>query len=229
VIINDVPGSAREGFQAMAAAEHGLLAAVWLDLRATGTRLYGSYSQDGGASWSKNVAIYESPDGTICQCCGPSLAFSGPHTAAVMFRNVIHGSRDMYLTTWRLGGQIAAPEKLGMGSWQINACPMDGGGFAHLGKDTEAAFRREHTVYLDKPGQPEIPLGDGKDVALALTTKGAYVAWTDQSGVELHEPGRHELLCLSPSGGYPALAALPGGEVLASWEQDGKIELKVVR
>ena len=46
--------------------------ATWLDDRGKGKRLYGASSKDGGASWSRNVLIYESPSGTICQCCHPT-------------------------------------------------------------------------------------------------------------------------------------------------------------
>jgi hypothetical protein len=229
VIINDFPGSAREGLHSMAAESHGELAAVWLDLRAKGTRLYGAHSKDDGATWSKNVLIYESPDGTICQCCDPSVVFSGKHETEVMFRNVRQGARDMYLADWNLDGQVAQPRKLGTGSWQINGCPMDGGGLAHRGGTTVTAWRRDETVYLDQAGQPEIALGDGKDVALTLSAKGPYVAWSSPSGIELHEPDRKQPVCLSPAGSFPALTSLANGSVLATWEQEGAIELKVIR
>src|SRR6478752_5388265 len=58
--INDEPASAREGLHSMAAGGNGLLFATWLDLRSKGTRLYGASSKDGGATWSRNVAVYES-------------------------------------------------------------------------------------------------------------------------------------------------------------------------
>ena len=70
--VNDVPSSAREGLHAMAAGGNNTLFATWLDLRKKGTRLYGSVSHDGGASWSANRLVYESPSGTVCQCCHPT-------------------------------------------------------------------------------------------------------------------------------------------------------------
>ncbi len=97
VRINDVPGAAREGLHAFAADAQGNVAVVWLDLRETGTRLFGSYSKDAGRTWSKNVLVYQSPDGTICQCCHPSLLALGNGEFAVMFRNAVGGARDMYL------------------------------------------------------------------------------------------------------------------------------------
>jgi Neuraminidase (sialidase) len=72
VKVNDVPGAAREGLHSMAAG-NGWVVAVWLDLRANGTRIYGARSDNGGATWSKNFLVYESPDGSVCQCCHPSV------------------------------------------------------------------------------------------------------------------------------------------------------------
>src|ERR1039458_7335964 len=73
-VINDVASAAREGLHAMVAGGNGVVFAVWLDLRQKGTRLYGSTSHDGGATWSPSVLVYESPSGTVCQCCHPSAA-----------------------------------------------------------------------------------------------------------------------------------------------------------
>jgi hypothetical protein len=228
VAINDVPGSAREGLHAMAAGKHGEIAVVWLDLRSAGTRLYGSYSKDDGVTWSKNVLIYESPDGTICQCCDPSITSSGKNHFDVMFRNDLQGARDLYLTNWHLDGQLSEPRKLGTGSWNINACPMDGGGVAHHGSTTATAWRRDRTVYLDEPGKPEVAIGQGKDVALALSAKGPYVAWTSSSGIELHRPGENQPISLSSAGNFPVLTNLANGSVIAAWEQDGKIQIEIV-
>ncbi len=229
VVINDAPGSAREGLHAMTAGGQHELAAAWLDLRATGTRLYGAYSTDDGATWSKNVLLYEAPGGTICQCCDPSLVFSDKHQVQVMFRNVNDGSRDMYLAAWNLSGQVSPPLKLGNGSWQINACPMDGGGMVRVGSNTVTVWRRQETVYLDEPGHPEVALGNGKDVAITKSAKGIYVAWSGASGIEIHQPGAKEPICVSPAGGFPALTGLPNGSLLAAWEQDGAIKLTVLQ
>jgi photosystem II stability/assembly factor-like uncharacterized protein len=65
-VVNDVPGAAREGFHAIAEDAKGNLTVVWLDLRVKGTTLYSSRSSDGGRTWSKNVLVYASPSGTIC-------------------------------------------------------------------------------------------------------------------------------------------------------------------
>ena len=81
-VINDVPGAANEGLHAIVADAKGNTFAVWLDKRGAGTQLYGSRSVDGGRTWAKNVIVYASPDGTICQCCDPSW----PLTPRARFR-----------------------------------------------------------------------------------------------------------------------------------------------
>ena len=227
VVVNDVGGAAREGLHTMAAGEGGQVAAVWLDLRAKGTRLYGAYSQDGGKTWSKNLLIYESPNGTICQCCHPSLVSSGKDTYAVMFRNAIDGNRDMYLSEWHTNGSVSIPQKLGKESWALNACPMDGGGITRKGNGIVTAWRRDHTVFLDTPGQSEKALGEGKDVAIAASPKGAYIAWTNATGVQLQKPGKEAPVILSPTGSFPVLTTLTDGSILAAWEQDGEIATRV--
>jgi hypothetical protein len=81
-------------------------------------------------TWSKNLMIYESPAGTICECCHPSAAIDSEGQVLVMWRNWLAGSRDMYLVRSRDGLTFSKPEKLGSGTWKLNACPMDGGGLA---------------------------------------------------------------------------------------------------
>jgi len=88
--INDTPKAAREGLHAMVGDAEGHMAAAWLDDRGgKGKRLYGTFSSDAGRTWSRNVLLYESPEGTICQCCDPSLAAMGNGEFTVMWRNVL--------------------------------------------------------------------------------------------------------------------------------------------
>ncbi|MBV8831052.1 MAG: exo-alpha-sialidase [Acidobacteriaceae bacterium] len=227
VMINDVAGSAREGLHSMIVGQTGEFAAVWLDLRSSRTQLYGAYSED-GVRWSKNELLYQSPDGTICQCCAPSIAPSDNDQFIVMFRNCLGGARDMYSIRWGPGTPTGTPEKLGVGSWQIAACPMDGGGIAHYAHTTATAWRRDHSVYVDVPGQPEKAVGEGTDVALALAPTGPYVAWKGNSGIEVKTPDRQIPFQLSFTGSFPALTALPGGAVLVAWEGNGPIELQTI-
>jgi photosystem II stability/assembly factor-like uncharacterized protein len=230
VPVNDVPGAAREGLHAMAGRD-GILFATWLDLRSQGTKLYGSVSRDGGRSWAKNVLVYESPSGTICQCCHPSVAISPAGAVTVMFRNALDGARDMYLTESKDGARFSPARKLGEGTWMLNACPMDGGG---LGFDAQAkpvtAWRREKQIFLTDAAGMERRIGDGKDPAVATGRKGVYTAWTSPAGVVALAPGQAEPVVLSKeaAAGYPQLLPLPGGSVLAAWEWKGRLEFAVL-
>jgi hypothetical protein len=225
-VINDVPESAREGLHAMTADAAGNLTAVWLDLRAKGTRLYGSRSSDGGRTWSKNELVYESPDGTICQCCHPSLTTDEKGTVWAMWRNVIGGSRDMYLASSASSRPFSAATKLGNGTWPLNACPMDGGGVAVGPNGVVTAWRRDGEIYLARPGHPEQKLGDGKDVAVAATPKGAFAVWIASEGIEALSPAAPASLKIANSGAFPSVVGLPDGSAIAAWEDKGTILLR---
>jgi hypothetical protein len=223
-IVNDVPGSAREGLHAMAANAEGHVAAVWLDLRANGTRLYGAFSHDAGVTWSKNLLVYESKDGTICQCCHPSLGALGAGEFAVMFRNALGGMRDMYLMRVHEGRVTDAPAKLGKGSWEINACPMDGGGLAMAGGRTFTVWRRGEDLWIAEVGMAESRLATGKDVALVAQLDRVYAIWTNAGRIEYSVSGQTDVL--SNDGAFPSLTLLPDGGALAAWEEKGGISLK---
>ena len=222
IVVNDVPGAPTEGLHTLAADARGNLFAAWLDKRGgSGTKLYGARSIDGGASWSKNVLIYQSPDRTICECCHPSAAIDPDGQIQVMWRNWLGGARDMYLARSRDAVSFSKPEKLGIGSWQLDGCPMDGGGLAATAARTITAWRRGENVFLAEPGKQETQIGTGKDIALALNGDHISVIWTNGTKIELWSNGQTEVL--SNSGSFAALASLPSGGVLAAWEENGAI------
>ena len=226
VRINDVPAAAREGLHALAADGRGNLFAAWLDLRKAGTRLYGAYSEDSGATWTSNVLLYESPDGTICQCCHPSVAFTESGRLEVMWRNCLAGARDLYLIRSEGGRSFSKPEKLGQDTWMINACPMDGGGLTNVKGRTITAWRRGTEIFTAEPGKPETRLGEGKDVTLATSEGRIYALWVKGTQLVAWVGGRTEIL--AEKSAFPALTALPNGGVLASWEENGGISLRPI-
>ncbi len=226
-VINDVPGAAREGLHAIAAGPDGKLFAVWLDLRDKGMQLFGAHSTDGGVTWSKNVSIYSSPDGTICQCCHPTLSIDEKGGIYVMWRNVLGGSRDLHLIKSQDGVNFEEARKLGTGTWKINACPMDGGGFVVApGGQVTSAWRRDGEVILDEPGRGEQAIGTGKDVAMARGKLGLYLVWTRDGAIQVRTPSSAEPRVIGAAGGFAHLIALEDGVVLAAWESKGSIETK---
>jgi hypothetical protein len=224
VRINDLPAAPREGLHTLAADVHGNVFAAWLDLREEGTRLYGAWSADSGATWSKNVKIYESPDGTICQCCHPTAIFTENGNVEVMWRNVFDGSRDFYVITSDANHRFGSPQKLGAGTWKIDACPMDGGGMVRDHGKTITVWRRENDIFLDEPGRPETKIGDGKDVTLAVAGGLPYAAWIKSAQLILWRNGKQEVIAAQAA--FPNLSALPDGGVLLAWEANNGISVK---
>lgn len=229
IVVNDVPGAPTEGLHGLAADAKGRLFAVWLDKRSGKTQLYGAISLDSGKTWSKNSLIYASPDGTICECCHPSVAFDNDGSVVVMFRNWLQGCRDMYLVRSSDGRGFGEPRKLGSGAWKLNACPMDGGGIADSPRGIVTVWRRERSLFLDRPGETETEIGAGNDVAIAAGSKGAYVIWSTPESIEVLSPGEKGPRALGMKGAFPTVAALPGGGAVAAWENEGRIVVQQLR
>lgn len=227
--INDRPAAAEEGLHAIAVDGRGNLFAAWLDHRGKGTELYGARSTDGGMTWGKNVRIYASPDGTICQCCDPSIAFDAAGKLHVMWRNVMAGSRDFYVMESSDFTHFGSPVKMGEGTWKIDACPMDGGGLAFDRQGLISVWRRESSIYMARPGAAETRLGEGKDVAVASGANGVWVAWATAQGIEVLAPGANATRHLADDGGFPAVLALGDASALVAWEADGAIRTALIQ
>lgn len=230
VRVNDVAGAAREGLHSMASG-NGWVVAVWLDLRQKGTRIYGSRSDDGGATWSKNFLVYESPDGSVCECCHPTVLIGPTGRIFVMWRNALSGNRDMFLATSTDGGRTWQPAaKIGNESWAINACPMDGGGLTISGDGKPfAVFRKDKEIHYSTPGAIERMLGEGKDPAIASGLNEAlYVVWTSSTGaIEAVTSRENQVKTLAAKGAYPQVV-FTGRQTLAFWEEEDGIGMGVV-
>jgi hypothetical protein len=226
VVLNDVPGSAREGMHALASNATGLVVAAWLDLRHKGTRIYAAVSKDHGATWESDALVYESPSGTVCQCCHPSIAIAADGTIAVMFRNSLDGNRDMYVAISKDAGRTFAPaRKQGMGSWRLEACPMDGGDLEWTGERTASIWRREGEVFTVLGDAPEQSLGAGADPVMSVHERTIDLAWTSPDGIFLRR-GKAEPLRVD-AGRFPVLLAQPDRTLMA-WENNGKVLLRAL-
>jgi hypothetical protein len=228
VHVNDVAASAREGLHAMAADPNGTLACVWLDLRNRRTEVMASTSTDGGAKWSKNTLVYKSPDGSVCECCHPSVTMDARGAIHVLWRNSLGGARDMYVATSTDGGQtFGAASKLGSGTWPLDACPMDGGAIAVTGDRPISVWRREKVVYMADGDHGERRLAAGEQPWIAASDRGAYAVWLTKRGdaAMLLGPGSSSPRQLEAHAADPVIAAGPGGRgpVVAAWEaREGK-------
>lgn len=223
-LVNDAANSAREGLHALAAGPGGKMACVWLDLRHKRTEVMASMSHDGGSVWSKNVLVYHSPQGSVCECCHPSAAFDRRGRLAVLWRNSLDGARDLYVATSDDGKSFDQPRKLGVGTWQLNACPMDGGAIAALPKDQWATvWRRDQSIYLALvDDKQERLLGPGEQPSVAATSQGPLVVWLTKRGstLQLLAPGDDAPIALAEHASDPVIATAPGNRppIVAVWE-----------
>jgi hypothetical protein len=225
--INEVPTCAREGLHDLAGASDGRLFVTWLDLRNGKMELWGADSTDGGRTWAKNAQLYRSPDKSICECCHPSALFDADGNLAIMWRNSIEGSRDMWLATRAKGAkQFTAARKLGEGTWKLNGCPMDGGGIVALGGGRfGAVWQRNNEVFLTREGGAEVKLGEGKQpVAIQTGAAETRVWWQQGAGlVSLPSLQGSNLVKQASDGRFPSVVALPGGRgVLLAYEKGAK-------
>ena len=220
--LNEVNEVAKEALMALGA--DGLNAyAIWLGVKGPkGQIIYGSRSMDGGNSWSKNMLVYASPDGTVCECCKPSVAVKGK-TVYVMFRNFIKGNRDLYLMKSSDGGMsFGQASKLGNGNWKLDGCPMDGGGLV-IDKtgNPETVWRREGKIYSASPGMPEKEIGEGRGCSIESVNNKNIYAWAENGVVTILTP---DGLKIRPGkGSLPLLKVMNDEQVLCVWENDKRI------
>ncbi|MEZ0538902.1 exo-alpha-sialidase [Fibrella arboris] len=225
--LNDVPEVAKEGFQAVASASSTTFHAVWLDLRGDNqNKIAGTTSTDGGRTWTTNQLIYQSPGGSVCECCRVSIAARN-NNVYVQFRNWLNGARDLYLAHSTDGGRTyRSVQKLGTGTWKLAGCPMDGGGLTltQSGQPT-TVWRRENTLYTCQPGKPEKALAIGQNVTITNGPAGNTMAWDEGGTVWLQQNGTVSVAV--GKGKMPSLA-ISGQSAICVWEADGQVMMEAI-
>ncbi len=228
-VINDLKGSAPEGLMNIAADNNNNFYAVWLDTR-TGThnQIYFSSLPANTSRWSKNLMAYQSPDGHVCECCQPHIAVRGAEIA-IMFRNWIKGSRDLYvIKSANSGVSFASAQKLGNDTWKLDGCPMDGGSIGINGQNQIATtWQRKGLIYFCEPGKPEVFIGNGRNSSLA--TNGANLAVTFQNNDTLKTVTlKNKKETTIGNGGFLKSTLLKNNQTLYVWELDNKIMFKLI-
>ncbi len=221
--INDQPSAAREGLFALAAGKGDAIWSVWLDLREAKTRVYASRSDDGGQKWAANRLIYASPEGSVCECCQPTIAADGEGSVGIMWRNHLAGARDMYLSFSRDGGSTFSPaKKLGSGTWKLAGCPMDGGDVDVAGRRAQMAWRRDNDLYAVSSQDPtkEIALGPGRNPTVAMVGDSVVRAWQRDQEIVVARDAQPAVSV--GRGSYPTLAAssTKASSCFLAWEAD---------
>jgi hypothetical protein len=223
--VNDVDAIAKEGLMALSGDGEDLFA-VWLDLRGNlRNKIVGAKSTDAGKTWSKNILIYNSPDSSVCECCKPSVAVKGNQTF-VMFRNSLHGNRDLYLVrSFDGGNHFGNAEKLGNGSWPLNGCPMDG--IVISAKNIpQTVWLRQGKIFACEPGKPEIEIGGGRNCSIESVNGKIVYAWTENGEVVCVLPqGRKQHL---GKGALPIIKAVNNEHIICIWENEKQVHKAVL-
>jgi hypothetical protein len=221
--INDHVDSAPEGLMGLASDDKNRFYAVWLDLRNDRKNNICISSFD-NKRWSPNKFAYVSDEDHVCECCKPSISVNGS-SVAIMFRNWLKGSRDLYVTTSDNRGETFSPAtKLGNGTWQLKGCPMDGGGISiDSQKQIHTAWQRDGVVFYAQPGQTEERIGDGRNISL----NGNVITWQNGTALMIKEIN-------GPSksiGEGTALQAIrmKDGSIFAVWEKDNTVVYKKIK
>ncbi|MBC7744616.1 MAG: hypothetical protein H7096_05890, partial [Flavobacterium sp.] len=227
--VNDIKGSAVEGLMALTADNEDNFYATWLDIRIEEkNNIYFSSINEEATAWGKNHLVYKSPDEHVCECCKPNIAFSN-NKLVISFRNWLLGSRDIYYAiSSDMGKNFSAPVKSGKGTWQLNACPMDGGGLAiNESGVVSAAWRRNSDIFYSSGNKPERKLSVGRDVSLSQNKLNTVVAWQDKNKVQVLQFNTQKVTDLG-NGTSPKVYVLPNGKTICMWEDDKIIRFKII-
>jgi hypothetical protein len=228
-VVNDINRSAPEGLMGIAADKKDNFYAVWLDTRiGQHNQIYFSKLMAKSAAWSKNILAYQSPDGHVCECCKPNIAVNGQEVA-IMFRNWLKGSRDLYVAQSADGGKMFQPaQKMGTGTWPLNGCPMDGGGVAiDDGNKIHTAWQRKGDIFYAQPGGSETLIGKGRNCTIATAGTKTIISFQNNDTLKVVSPQRKEVVMVG-KGAFLKSILLGDSKMLCVWEQDNVIKFKKV-
>jgi hypothetical protein len=221
--VNDVDDSAPEGLMGIAADGENNFYAVWLDIRENKRNNICFSTLNANSAWTKNKIVYKSPDEHVCECCKPSVAVKDD-LVSIMFRNLVDGSRDLYLmTSSNKGRTFNEAQKLGTGTWKLNACPMDGGGLTVNSKNAiRTVWRRDGQVFYAEPGKPEILIGEGRSCNIT----GDIINWND--GLDLIVKRDKAEPFTIGKGSALRVAPFSNKSMVAVWEVEKQVVYKTI-
>lgn len=189
-------------------------------------KIYISSSKDNGKTWSKSQLVYQSPDGSVCECCKPSIITDEMNNIVIMFRNNIDGSRDLYYTKSSDNGvSFSQPQKLGSGTWKINGCPMDGGSLASIGKnELMTVWQREGSIFTANSDLNEFIIGQGNSPSIVKNKESYSLVYT--YGNEIMAVHKTNSLPEKIGTGYSAKVLSIEDGIIYIWASDKGIEYK---
>jgi hypothetical protein len=228
-LANDLKGSAPEGLMALSADKKDNFYAVWLDTRLGGKNQIWFASLSAGANkWSANRLVYKSPDGHVCECCKPGISVSGS-SMAVMFRNWLNGSRDLYVVrSVNAGKTFSDAQKMGLDTWKLNGCPMDGGGITTNSSNiVQTVWQRKGDIFFAQGNEPEVYIGKGKTCTMADNATHTIIAYQNNDTLKMVTvPGKKTTII--GEGDFVKLASLNTGHNFCVWEQDSHVRYRLL-
>ena len=227
-LVNDTKGSAPEGLMSIAADNKDNFYSVWLDIR-TGkhNQVYFSSLSAQPGKWTKNILAYQSPDGHVCECCKPPITVEGTRVV-IMFRNWLNSSRDLYLVKSDVGKSFSTAQKLGINTWKLNGCPMDGGAIkTDRLSGIHTTWQRQGTVYFCKPGEPEVTIGKGRNCDLSGTASNTVITYQDGDNLKATSLLNNKTVNVG-KGGFLKSVLLSDNRTLYVWEQANQIKYKKI-
>jgi hypothetical protein len=146
-----------------------------------------------------------------------------------MFRNWLNGSRDLYVIKSVNGGtSFAAAQKLGVDTWKLNGCPMDGGGITISSSNViSTAWQRKGAVYFCQPGQPEIFIANGRTCNISGSGDNAALTFQNNDTVKVMVLKNRKEITVG-NGSFLKSIMLPDSKVLCVWEQNNNIKFKKI-
>jgi hypothetical protein len=228
-VINDLKGSAPEGMMAIGADDKDHFYAVWLDIRAgKHNQICFSSLPAKSNTWLTNRIIYQSADMHVCECCKPSIAVSG-NAVAIMFRNWLNGARDLYTLRSTNGGKtFSAAQKMGLGTWKLDGCPMDGGAVnINAFNQIQSVWQRKGEVYFAQDAEPEVYIGKGSTCSLVAGSTKATITYQNKDTLKLvNLPGKTTTVI--GQGGFVRSVHLNTTHDLFVWEQGNEVKYKML-
>jgi hypothetical protein len=225
--VNDLKGSAPEGMINISADAKDNFYAVWLDTRVGGKNQIWFASLSGRTNkWSTNKMIYRSPDQHVCECCRPSVIASGT-TVAVMFRNWLNGSRDLYvLRSANSGETFAAAQKMGLDTWKLNGCPMDGGGIRiNAVNQVQTTWQRKGDIYFAQGSDPEVYIAKGKTCSLTNNAGQAMITYQNNDTLKMVTMPDKKTTVIG-EGDFVRSVQVANDRSIFVWEQDGQVKYR---
>jgi hypothetical protein len=221
--VNDSKGSAPEGLMALTADKEDNFYAIWLDTRLEQQNNIYLSKVNGGGKWSENKLVYRSPQGHVCECCKPGIAFNAGKLV-ITFRNWLMDSRDIYyMSSVDKGRTFAAAKKAGTGTWKLNGCPMDGGGLSVNDKGLiSTVWQRNGELFFWSENGPEVKIASGRGVDMTRNGSDGTIAWQTGGNIQVMKLKDKATKDLG-KGSSARIYALSNGQSLCVWEENQTI------